>query len=71
MARTRWTYRRRGAQHWELVLADAWDYERVERAPGYESKKLGDILEACWYLNNGFQGHLTEARMKLLDQFKD
>lgn len=68
-----WSYRRINAARYELVLMKegCLSEARVERAPGYESAKLRDILEAAWYLNSGFKGHLTERSMQLLDQLRD
>lgn len=64
-----WRYRRINATRYELVLKEEGCLyeERVVRAPGYQSTKLRDILEAAWYLNSGFKGHLTDRQMYLLD----
>lgn len=66
-----WRSHRLSGQRWELVLTDCDDLnDRVLRAPGYQSTKLRDILEACWYLNSGFKSRLPEHRLQLLDQIK-
>lgn len=43
---------------------------RAEYAPGYESRQLGDIMKAAWYLNAGSSSDLPDHLIGVLDQFK-
>lgn len=70
MSGRRWTFRRSGAQRWELVLADLHDYRKVIYTPGYESSNPGDIIAAMLYLNCGYRGTLPERSMQLLDSIQ-
>lgn len=68
-----WTFQRVNAARYALVFIkdeDAIYSGRVERAPGYESTKLRDILEAAWYLNGRPNSSLPERTRKLLDTFR-
>jgi hypothetical protein len=68
-----WRFRCCGVTRYELVLMEEGCLytSRACWAPGYVSSNIRDILEATWYLNTGFRGHLTERTMKLLDSFAE
>jgi hypothetical protein len=67
-----WTFRSINATRYELVLAeDGCLYrDRVVWAPGYQSTRLLDILQAEWYLKSGFPGRLPEHTIRILDSFR-
>jgi hypothetical protein len=68
-----WRFRSLGVTRYELVLLEDGCFygERACWAPGYVSSNIRDILEASWYLNTGFRGHLTDRTMRLLDSFAE
>jgi hypothetical protein len=67
-----WTFRTLSAAKYELVLVeDGCLYrDRVVWAPGYQSSRLLDILQAIWYLKSGFPGRLPEHTVRILDSFR-
>lgn len=79
-----WTFERHGPRQWALVLAAERPIEGgtadiaggaggglpVLYRPGYVSRRLGDIVAACWYLNGGFVGQLDERSIRILDEIR-
>lgn len=64
-----WSLQRSGSRY-----ALALSYEKcsapVVWSSGYESHDIGDIVQAIWYLENGFLGHLPEHKVQMLDMIK-
>jgi len=71
-----WSYEKVFCNRYRLVVIDKVyrpDHtQRARWAPGYESRRLADIVQATWYLNsNGsLRYHLTDHQAAILDQIK-
>lgn len=67
----RWTFRSCGTRY-ELVLVEesCSHGDRAAWLPGYQSTRLMDILQAEWYLKEGFRGNLPDRIISILDSFK-
>ncbi len=49
-----WSFEKSGPNRYRLIGIDNYGTAlmRAEYAPGYESRRLKDILQAAWYLNS-------------------
>ena len=71
-----WSYEKVFPNRYRLVVVDKvmgrGHTLRALWAPGYESRRLADIVQATWYLNsNGsLRYHLTDHQAAILDQIK-
>ena len=61
-----------GIDWFEKIQPKSRRSTRAIRAPGYESRRLRDIIQASWYLNsNGkLRVDLTDHMVTILDQIK-
>lgn len=72
-----WSYEKIFPNRYRLVLIDkVMGHGHTLRAvwvPGYESRRLIDILQAAWYLNSGCKIRLglTDQQIDILQQIKD
>lgn len=71
-----WSFEKICPNRYRLVVIDKVyrpDHtQRARWAPGYESRRLRDIIQASWYLNsNGkLRVDLTDHMVTILDQIK-
>lgn len=67
-----WSFEKSGPNRYRLIGIDNYGTAlmRAEYAPGYESRQLGDIMKAAWYLNAGSSSDLPDHLIGVLDQFK-
>lgn len=67
-----WSFEKSGPNRYRLIGIDNYGTAlmRAEYAPGYESRHLGDIMKAAWYLNAGSSSDLPDHLIGVLDQFK-
>lgn len=71
-----WSFEKIFPNRYRLVIIDkvlGLGHEtRALWAPGYESSRLRDIIQAAWYLNsNGvLRVELTDHMVEILDQIK-
>lgn len=64
-----WSLQRSGSRY-ALALSTDKISAPVVWSPGYESHDIGDIVQAIWYLENGFRGYLSEHKIRMLDMIK-
>lgn len=72
-----WSYEKYFPNRYRLVLIDKvmgrGHTLRAVWVPGYESRRLIDILQAAWYLNSGgkIRNGLVDHTMLILDQIAE
>lgn len=72
-----WSYEKCSPNRYRLVLIDkvigCGHTLRAVWVPGYESRRLIDILQAAWYLNSGgkIRNGLADHTVLILDQIAE
>lgn len=72
-----WSYEKVFSNRYRLVAIDKvigrGHSLRALWAPGYESRRLSDILQAAWYLNSGgkIRNGLADHTVLILDQIAE
>ena len=72
-----WSYEKVFPNRYRLVAVDKvmgrGHTLRALWAPGYESRRLSDILQAAWYLNSGgkIRNGLADHTVLILDQIAE